>query len=183
MSNVQLIITWVSGSWKTTVMKSLVKNYPTIYSKPVQFTTRQHRSDAELDEYVFLNYSQFLKKLLNGDFIEYVEYNWELYAIGANFDRTKTNIFIAEPVGREALKKYFKLNSIPYVATYITIDEQEIKSRLEQRWTTIGWINSRIKDFKYFAPSDGDKIIQGHHTQEKVLNSIHNYVRWALSQT
>lgn len=179
----QLIITWVSGSWKTTVMKSLVKEYPHIYAKPTQFTTRQPRFDWELDDYVFLNYSQFIKKLLNWDFVEYVEYNWNLYAVWAHFDTTKTNIFIAEPVGREALKKYFKLNSIPYVATYITIPEQDIKSRLEQRWMTIDWINSRMEDFKYFEPSTWDKIIQGHHSEDKVLNAVHNYIEWASSQT
>lgn len=179
----QLIITWVSGSWKTTVMKALVKEYPHIYAKPIQYTTRQPRQDSELDEYVFVTYDQFIKKLLNWDFVEYVEYNWNLYAVGAYFDTTKTNIFIAEPVGREALKKYFKLNSIPYVATYITVPEEDIKSRLEQRWTTIEWIVSRMEDFKYFQPSTWDKIIQGIHTPERVAQSVHNYIEWASSQT
>ena len=185
MTNVrpQLIITWVSGSWKTTVMKWLVKEYPNIYAKPTQYTTRLPRFDWELDDYVFLNYSQFIRKLLNGDFVEYVEYNWELYAVWAYFDTTKTNVFIAEPVGREALKKYFKLNSIPYVATYISIPESDVKSRLEQRWTTVDGIEERMEDFKYFTPSAWDKIIQGLHSEEKVLDSVHNYVEWASYRT
>lgn len=180
----QLIITWVSWSWKTTIMRNLLRKYPEIYGKPIQYTTRKPRSDSELDEYIFLTHEQFIKKLTNWDFIEYVEYNWELYAVSVYFDREKVNIFIAEPVGRESLKKYFKLNWVKYVAAYISLDEDEVKKRLEQRGSNVWEIKKRLNDFKYFSSSEWDKIIQWNHSQDNVTEQIHKYVvKWVSSQT
>lgn len=178
----QLIITWVSWSWKTTVMRWLLAAFPDLYSKPIQYTTRQPRSELEKDDYVFLTYQQFQKKLLNWDFIEYIEYNKELYAIWKYFDVTKTNIFIAEPVWREAIKKHFKLNNIPFVSTYIKVDKEEIQRRLESRGSSVFDVDARMEDFKYFYPSKWDEVIDWDYKQSAVMIWIHKLVKWASSQ-
>ena len=87
-----------------------MERFPYEFGKPIQYTTRKRRFDTELDDYVFLTKETFMRKLINGDFVEFTEYNKELYAIGKYFDLDKSNIFIAEPVGREALQRYFKTN-------------------------------------------------------------------------
>lgn len=179
----QLIITGVSWSWKSTIMNNLIRAYPDMYGKPIQYTTRKQRSDIELDEYVFLTHSQFMTKLLNWDFVEYVEYNKELYAISKYFNKNKCNIFIAEPVWREALKRHFNLSKTPYISTYIMVDKPEIEKRLHQRWMTVNTIETRLTDFDYFHSSSWDKIIQWEHKQESIVSSIHKYIQWALYQT
>jgi len=179
----QLILTWVSGSWKTTVMKGLLNTYPEMYAKPLQFTTRKPRSDLEMDEYVFLTHQQFMKKLINWDFIEYVEYNKELYAVWKYFDAKKTNIFIAEPVWREALKKYFRLHNIPFVSAYIEVDTKSIRDRLELRGSSVNEVDTRMKDLKYFYAWGDDYIVDWDYKPPAVLLDIHKLVKWASKKT
>ena len=179
----QLILTWVSWSWKTTVMRGLLNAYPLLYSRPIQYTTRQPRNENEKDEYVFLTTPQFTRKLVNWDFIEYIEYNKELYAIWKYFDTTKTNIFIAEPVGRAALKKFFNLNDIPFVSVYINVDEEEITRRLESRGSPVHEIDLRLRDFKYFSSSNWDIEVDWTYKQLPVMIDIHKLIRWVSSKT
>ena len=171
----QIILTWVSWSGKTTLMNELTFNW---CSKPIQFTTRKPRSDKELDDYVFLNKKDFAKKLLNWDFVEYVWYNNNHYAITKHFDKTKSNVFIVDPVWRAQLIKHFKLNNIKYTAFFLEIPIDEARRRLEDRGEIISSIEKRLEDFKYFSPSgDGDKILDWRlpikSNVEKVLKYVH----------
>lgn len=178
----QVIITWPSWSGKTTLLRNLLVKYPTKYSKPPQYTTRKPRNDREYDDYVFLTREQFMKKLTNWDFIEYVEYNKELYAIWKYFDESVSNIFIAEPVWREALQKYFKLNKIPYLSFYLEIDEKEMRCRLEERRETVQTIEKRVRDLEYFYPSQNCKVIDATEREEVLVNKIHSSCQ-AFSRT
>ncbi len=155
----QVILTWVSGSWKTTLLNNLLTNYPNQFWKPLQYTTRKQRNDRELDDYIFLSQELFIKKLINWDFIEYICYNKQLYAVGTYFNMDSSNIFIAEPVGREALIKYFRLNNIPFLDFYLEIDDETMLHRLwmERRESQLV-INERLEDFNYFEPRK-DSII------------------------
>lgn len=168
----QVIITWPSWSGKTTLLTNLLKKYPEKYSKPLQYTTRKPRHDRELDDYVFLTREQFMKKLTNGDFIEYVEYNKELYAIWKYFNEDITNIFIVEPVWREALVKFFKLNKIPFLSFFLEIDEKEMRYRLEERRESVQTIEARVRDLEYFAPSPMCKIIDATEREEVLVNKV-----------
>lgn len=153
-------------------MKNLLTKYPDKFSKPIQYTTRKQRFDNEVDDYVFLTHQQFMRKLINGDFIEFTEYNKELYAIGKYFDTTKSNIFIAEPVWREALQKYFKLNSIPFLTFYVKIPKDEMTRRLENRRSSIIEIDNRMKDLKYFYPLPHDHVLDGTDREEALTIEV-----------
>lgn len=155
----QIILTWVSWSWKTTIMEELLKDYPHSFGRPIQYTTRKPRSDSELDSYVFLTKPQFFTKLENWDFIEFTEYNWNFYAISSIIDTTRSNIFIVEPVGRASLKKYFHTHNIPYKGYYLEITEEETKNRMINRWDSVQVIEERLKDFKYFCQEIDDKVL------------------------
>jgi guanylate kinase len=74
-----IAITGPSGSGKTTLQDYLVDFCG--FKKPTNFTTRTPRSDKELDEYVFVTKPQFFRKLDNGDFSEFTQYNGEFYGI------------------------------------------------------------------------------------------------------
>lgn len=113
-----------------------------------------------------------MKKLTNWDFIEYIEYNKELYAIGKYFDLDVSNIFIVEPVGREAIQKYFKVNKIPYVSFYLEIDEKEMRYRLEERREAIKTIEERVKDLDYFYPSPICKILDATDREDALVAKV-----------
>lgn len=140
-------------------MEALLKEYPNNFWRPIQYTTRPPRDDKELDAYVFLTKPQFYKKLENGDFIEFTEYNWNLYAISSYINTDITNIFIVEPVGRTSIKKFFHQNSIPYRWMYLELEEAEAKNRMINRWDSKKSIETRLEDFKYFHPEVDDKIL------------------------
>lgn len=149
-------------------MKDLISMYPDKFDKPIQYTTRKPRWDNELDDYVFLTREQFHRKLINGDFIEFTLYNKELYAVWRYYNAEKANIFIAEPVGREALQKFFKLNSIPFVTFYMKVPKDEMLRRLEERRMSIRDIDSRMEDLKYFYPLPHDHLLDGTDRREAV---------------
>lgn len=169
----QIIFTGVSGSWKTTLMNKLVNERDAV--RPIQFTTRKPRNDNELDEYVFLTKEQFITKLENGDFIEYVYYNWEYYAITKYFDRNVSNIFIVEPTWKSQIIKYFKSKWIKYISFFIELSEENAKERMENRWDTVQKIESRLEDFKYFCPEANDIVLDWRISIEKLSAIVKKY--------
>lgn len=178
----QVILTWVSWSGKSSLMDSLLKLYPRLFSKPIQYTTRQPRSDDELDSYVFLTKQQFISKLENWDFIEYTIYNWNYYAISVFNNYSTSNIFIVEPVWRAALKKYFHQNWIPYRWFYLELDEQSARQRMINRWDSKKSIDERLKDFLYFHPEVDDKILDADVRLEKNVSLVVSLL-WASQAT
>lgn len=175
----QIIFTWVSWSWKTTLMEKLLEEYPTSFWRPIQYTTRNPRSDNELDIYVFLTRTQFMDKLDNGDFAEFTEYNWNLYAISSIINTSISNIFIVEPVGRAALKKHFQMNGIPYKGYFLDITEDEARQRMINRWASVKEIESRLKDFRYFYPEPDDKVLDSTLPIDRNISHIAKS-NWAL---
>lgn len=175
----QIIFTWVSWSWKTTLMEKLLEEYPSSFWRPIQYTTRKPRDDKELDIYVFLTRTQFMDKLANGDFAEFTEYNWNLYAISSIINTSISNIFIVEPVGRSSLKKYFDINEIPHKSYYLEISEEDTLKRLVGRWASVKEIESRLKDFKYFYPEVTDKVLDATLPIDRNISHIAKS-NWAL---
>ena len=174
----QIIITWVSGSWKTSVMDGLIQS-SVKFIKPIQFTTREPRDDKELDSYVFITKNQFMEKLDRGDFVEFTEYNWNLYAIGSHINASLSNVFIVEPVGRAALKKHFRLNWIPYKSFFLQLDASDARNRMIDRWDNKSSIENRLKDFKYFFPDSEDTILDASLPVQRSVYSIKKYA-WVL---
>ena len=159
-------------------MKGLLERYPNYFSKPIQYTTRKPRWDWELDDYVFLTKAQFMKKLINWDFIEFTEYNKELYAIGKYFDNKKSNIFIAEPVWRAALQRYFRINNIKFVQVFVSIPVSEMKKRLELRRSSVVDIDNRLNDLKYFFPDNDDLTIDWTDRIQAIIQQVARHT-WA----
>lgn len=173
----QIILTWISWSGKTTLMGGLLEKFPDRFAKPLQFTTRKPRNLNEVDDYVFLTPSQFTKKLLNWDFIEFTEYNKELYSISKYFEQSKSNIFIAEPVWREALQRHFKTNWIPFITFYIRIPKEEMQKRLEERRLTVKEVEARKKDLKYFYSLPHDHLLDGCEPPEDLVKEVFRICR------
>ena len=97
-----IILIGPSASGKTEVVKYLVNNFG--YTKLVTNTTREKRI-GEIDgkDYNFITKEEFLSKLNNDEFFEYVEYNSNFYGT-LKKDITKEKVVILEPKGFQAYK-------------------------------------------------------------------------------
>ncbi len=165
-----ILLTWPSGSGKSSIVERLKQEYNII--QPIQFTTRQPRNDKELDTYCFLSKEQFLIKLENGDFSEFTYYNWHWYWISAHF-KSGTNIVIVEPVGFASLKKYLRLNNIPFFSIFLDIDKNTMIQRLGMgRRESVNVIEERMKDLLYFSPDGYNYTVDAKGSFEEVYRHI-----------
>lgn len=160
-----IIITWVSGSWKTTLWDLLIKEG---FNLPINFSTREPRDDTELDNYIFISKENFLKKLSKWDFIEYTYYNNNFYWISKYIK--ENTIFILTPSWREILKESFERNNIEYKEFYIEIPIETQIERLKNRGDTD--ISNRLLDNKFFSPSPKSIILNWLNTPEYLVKVI-----------
>jgi hypothetical protein len=160
-----VILTWVSGSWKTTIQEKLLELWR---RRPINFTTREMRDESELDEYIFISKAQFLTKLKNWDFLEHVEYNGNFYGISNYFLRDSFKIWhkeykaanlwnkiviVAEPVWREQIAVALSKAWIKYKKYFLDIPPEVQYKRLVKRWDNILSIRERLNDFDTFCPT------------------------------
>ena len=130
-----VILTGKSSSGKDLIRNKLVKNG---YQRIVTNTTRPPR-EGEKDgvAYNFMNDSQFLSLIRNGDMIEYQKYNTEfgIWYYGSdvrNIDITKHDYVIVLTLdGAEAYKEYFGAENciVFYIDAPKSIREQRAKER------------------------------------------------------
>lgn len=123
-----LILIGPSASGKTEAVKILIKNYS--MNKLVTYTSRKPRIH-EIDgvDYHFLSKEEFLKRIEDGFFIEYVEYNGNFY--GTSFqDLSSDKVVILEPSGvLTYLKKAKDLVKVCYLRTPISTRLERMKMR------------------------------------------------------
>jgi len=162
-----IILTWKSWSWKTTIQNALIKEGG--WNKPINFTTRKKRNDEELDEYVFCTKKQFVKKLLNWDFIEHTIYWWQMYWLTKSWFWQK-NIIITDPIWRAQLMKEFWTASL----IFLEISEEEQFKRLKKRGSSNEEIEKRMLDWKWFEPTRKSIIINGNTNIKTIVSIINN---------
>ena len=144
--NTVCLITGPSASGKTTLQKDLVNMG---WGKPVNFTTREPRSDDELDEYVFIDESTFATKMSMGDFSEMTNYAGNLYAMTRHFDQDRKLAIIVDPVGKAALEAFFTKEGRRYFTVWIDCDEDTRLQRLLERGTSVKGIKERLSDAEW----------------------------------
>jgi len=167
-----VILTGVSGSWKTTLQEELLKTGK--WERPLNCTTRESRWDYELDEYLFLTKEQFFFKLEKWDFLEHTNYWWNWYWVCASL-RVNTNIIIIlDPIGREMASEFFIRNGIKFETYFLQINPDEQENRLIKRGDSKVEIVKRRNDFKWFSPTPQCKILSGNNTTECLLRLIDN---------
>ena len=100
-----IILVGPSASGKTEIAKILIKEYG--YQKFVTTTTRNIRiNEKDNVDYHFINKDQFINKIKNDEFIEYVSYNDNFYGTEKK-EIDKNKVLIVEPQG---LKHFKTLN-------------------------------------------------------------------------
>ena len=168
--NKLLIITWISGSWKTTLQDELLSRW---WVRPINFTTRKPRSDEELDEYVFLNTEQYFSKMKNWDFLESTNYNGNWYWVSSHLQEWDVCI-VLDPIGREqALEKMTRLlPNLKPVCIYLDLSSDKQIDRLRKRWDSDEQIKARQRDFKWFSPSKSSHCLDANLETKKLADDI-----------
>jgi len=142
MSNPIIVLTGPSGAGKTTLCNYLVRKHG--FVKPKTFTTRPKRSEEDEEAYVFVNESEFRKKLDNNEILEHVEAFGNYY--GSPTEPFKNGHKIAIPLTYKGAKfvrnhypgaKVIKLNItkdtlLQRVKTRSFIEEKELAMRLQE---------------------------------------------------
>jgi guanylate kinase len=135
-----LIFSAPSGSGKTTIVKHLVANNPTL-GFSISASTRDRRGRTEQDgkDYYFLTPEEFKKKIDNNEFIEWEEvYAGNFYGtLKSEIERIwksgKDVIFDVDVKGGINLKKYFGDDAL---AIFVKVPSFEaLRERLHNRGT------------------------------------------------
>lgn len=123
-----LILVGPSASGKTEVVKMLISKYG--MKKLVTYTSRSMRIGEINDvDYHFLDKADFEKKIKDGFFLEYVEYNGNYY--GTSFEGLDSDkVVILEPSG---LKHYIKEAKDKIKICYINCSKEIRKQRMIKR--------------------------------------------------
>ncbi len=163
-----IILCGPSASGKSEICKSLCFKFG--FKKFVTTTTRNIRI-GEIDgiDYNFISKEEFLNKIKNDEFIEYVEYNGNYYGTEKNRISDKT-VLIIEANG---LKKFKELNNKHIVSFFLNCDEkireermiyrqdklEDIKKRLELDRTSLSY--DTVKDYvDFLIDTNNDSVIE-----------------------
>ena len=121
----------------------------------VSYTSREPRP-GEIDgiDYHFIPKDEFLKRLADGEFYEYTEYNGSHYATGIK-EWNECEIFVMETDG---LKTILQEDKVDCVFVYVDTPEEIRIQRMKERGWDMDRIISRIKTddvkFKDFLDYD-----------------------------
>ncbi len=140
MAGKALIFSAPSGSGKTTIVKHLLQNNPSLgFSISASTRDKRGRSEQHGKDYYFLTPDEFKKKIDNNEFIEWEEvYAGNFYGtlkseIERIWSEGKDVIFDVDVKGGINLKKYFGDKAL---AVFVKVPSIEVlKQRLSDRGT------------------------------------------------
>lgn len=140
MQNKRIILCGPSACGKNYIRERFVEKG---YSIDVSYTSREKRL-GEIDglDYKFLSKEQFEKKIQDGEFYEWVQYNDNYYGTGLREFYTN-EVFIMETDGIKHIKTKDRLTSL--VIFVNTPEDIRIKRMKEERKWNDETINKRIK--------------------------------------
>ena len=133
-----LVLSGPAGSGKSTIAESVIKKNPECYMRSVTATTRKPRmGETDGVDYFFMNRDEFEKKISGDGFIEYTEFNGNLYGtpkdvLEKNLAKDKVVILVIEVEGAANIKKNFA-NAVHVFVLPPT--EKDLRRRLSNRGT------------------------------------------------
>lgn len=149
-----LVLVGPSASGKTEVVKVLIQDYK--MKKLVTYTTRSMRvNEVDGKDYHFISKDEFIKKIKENFFLEYVEYNDNYYGTSYE-DLANDKVVILEPNGvKTYLEKVPDKIKICYLRTPI---EYRMKRMIERK-DSLESINKRIHSDDEIFNSDLEAIV------------------------
>lgn len=134
-----LVIIGPSASGKTQIVNTLIKFYK--MRKMVTYTTRPIRNhEVNGIDYYFINKEEFLKKIKDDFFLEYVCYNGYYYGT-ANNELSSDKVVIVE---KEGLKAYIKKAKEQIKIVFIRCSKPIRRLRMIERDDVLECINARL---------------------------------------
>lgn len=184
-----VVITWVSGSGKTTIQDKMISSWE--WSRPNNVTTRKPRdenifnsldwdwdySSDESNEYIFFDKIKFEAFNDRWYFLETTNYWWNRYWI-LNALPKGNIVVIVDPIGRaEILRKkaIWELEEYSIECFYIEIPRELQLERLTNRWDNPNEIKKRTTDFGWFKPQQWDIIINWNWSIDCLVGLINSY--------
>lgn len=160
-----IVLAGASASGKTEVAKVLAKKYN--IEKVITTTTRPKRiHEVDGADYFFISNEEFLKKIQDGDFVEYTEYNGHYY--GSSKDQISSNkCIVIDPKGMAA---YRHLNDKRIVIFFLDSLEKTRYKRMLERGDDeekahsriihdrIAFNEEQVKDVDYHIDSEHNDI-------------------------
>ncbi len=171
-----------SGAGKTTIYKEILKKNPEI-DFSVSATTRKKR-EGEIDgkDYFFLDKDEFIKKIENGEFVEYEKifdnnyYGTLKTYIDKKINEGKDVLFDLDVKGALSLKRIYKDKAL---LIFIKPPNKEvIRERLLKRGTeSIEIIENRLKrfDFEMEKMSKFNYVVLNDNLQ-KAINEVQEII-------
>lgn len=134
-----LILVGPSASGKTQIVQKLISEYQ--MKKLVTYTSRPLRcGEVDGKDYHFISKNEFIEKIENDFFIEYVIYNNNYYGTSRS-DLALNKVVILEPTG---LKHYIKEKNKDFVVIFLETSLDILKKRMVNRGDSLEDINHRL---------------------------------------
>lgn len=147
-----IVIVAPSGTGKSTLIKKLKADYPSIVES-ISYTTRKMRpGEVEGKSYYFTSKEEFFQRKEKGEFLEWAEVHGNFYGTSKSFvlesiEKGKSVLFDLDVQGTDNLKLHF--GSLANVVFIAPPSIEELEKRLKSRGTeTTQIINLRIENAK-----------------------------------
>ena len=133
-----VVVSGPAGSGKTTLVTNLIKSNPGGVRRAITATTRAPRpGEVDGSDYFFLTREEFLSMIEAGDFLEYTEFNGNLYGtprrvLESDVAKGGVVLLIIEVDGAESIKFFFPKAVFIFI---IPPTPHELRRRLENRGT------------------------------------------------
>lgn len=173
-----IVLSGKTASGKDTIMSILLQKYPHL-KKVVTTTTRKPRkSEVDGVNHHFITEEEFIKKINNGEFVEYVDYAGNLYGTEKKeFAHKGAVIWRIDPSAAGRVREIVKEK---LVVIFITTSDEIILERLTKRGLPTDEIERRMSEDKKIWQQYKDKydyVIENtpgylDQTVEKVLKII-----------
>lgn len=177
-----LILVGPSASGKTEVVKMLISRYG--MKKLVTYTSRSMRIGEINDvDYHFLDKVDFEKKIKDGFFLEYVEYNDNYY--GTSFEGLDSDkVVILEPSG---LKHYIREAKGKIRICYITCSKEIREKRMIKRGDTLESIKKRLLSDELIFNAELNEladwtIVDENYTLNELTEKVYNAYKGYLNE-
>ncbi|MGE5682060.1 MAG: guanylate kinase [Bacillota bacterium] len=126
-----------SGAGKTTVVKYILKTFPEIIYSVSATTRKKRESETDGVDYFFLSEEEFLKKIKEGDFIEWEKFYDYYYGslksfVNRNLEDGRSVLFELDVKGALNIKKIYPEAVLIYI---MPPSLEELKRRLTNRAT------------------------------------------------
>jgi guanylate kinase len=143
------IIVGRSGTGKSSLVRDFNRHNPN-YAKTIITTTTRPMREGEVNgaNYHFVIKEDFEKMIREDKLVEYVEYQGYYYGTTKDeFDISRTNIVVVEPVGLEKIREFFK-DTFRIFVVKLDAPDAIILERMLRRNQPVEDIVKRYKDDK-----------------------------------